>query len=312
MSFKKISIAGGGVLGSQIAYQAAYCGFEVSIWLRSEASIGRAKPKVDALYDTYKDLINLMNTPEGKSKDVWSNGISTLENFNVAECLKANEEALSRISYETDMAKAFADTDLIIESVVEETQQKIDFYEAAAKVMPEKTIIVTNSSTMLPSTFAKYTGRPEKYLTLHFCTGIWKANITEVMSHAGTDPKYHQALEDFSRQIKMIPVPVRKEQPGYVMNSMLVPWLCSSLLLWATEVSDIHSIDLTWEVCTGGVGPFKFLDMVGLMTPYALFTSYEGAEDPSTPNGAVVVRLREMIDANKLGLQTGEGFYKYN
>ena len=58
MGYKKVVVAGGGVLGSQIAYQAAYCGFDVTIWLRSEASIGRAQPKIDNLYEEYKKMID--------------------------------------------------------------------------------------------------------------------------------------------------------------------------------------------------------------------------------------------------------------
>ena len=60
MSFKKVVVAGGGVLGSQIAFQAAYCGFDVTIWLRSEGSIGRTQPKIDKLLDTYRDEIEGM------------------------------------------------------------------------------------------------------------------------------------------------------------------------------------------------------------------------------------------------------------
>ncbi len=312
MEFKKIVIAGGGVLGSQIAYQAAYCGFEVVMWLRSEGSIGRTKPKVDALHKTYIDALNLMNSPEGKLKGNWSSGLSSFEDFDYDKCIKANDQALSKITYELDMNKAFADADLIIESVVEETQQKIEFYKQAAKHIPEKTVLVTNSSTLLPSTFAEYTGRPEKYLAFHFCTGIWMANVAEVMAHDATDMKYYDSMVEFAKAINMIPIYVRKEQPGYVMNSLLVPFLVSGMQLWATGVSDVESIDNTWKVCFGGYGPFQILDMVGLMTPLAIVSSLPDANDPSTANGQIIIKLKEMIAANKLGLQTGEGFYKYN
>ena len=66
MNFKKVTVIGGGVLGSQIAYQTAYCGFDITIWMRSESSITRTQPKIDALHQTYIDTLNLMNTPEGK------------------------------------------------------------------------------------------------------------------------------------------------------------------------------------------------------------------------------------------------------
>ena len=60
MAYKKVVVAGGGVLGSQIAFQSAYCGFDVTIWLRSESSIGRTQPKIDKLKDTYLAEIEAM------------------------------------------------------------------------------------------------------------------------------------------------------------------------------------------------------------------------------------------------------------
>lgn len=67
MKIKNVVVAGGGVLGSQIAFQAAYCGFHVTIWLRSEGSIGRTQPKLDSLKQVYIDTINKMATPEGQT-----------------------------------------------------------------------------------------------------------------------------------------------------------------------------------------------------------------------------------------------------
>ena len=71
------------------------------------------------------------------------------------------DKAYEGLIYELDMAKAMADADLVIESLSEDPKAKIEFYQAMAPLLPEKTVVVTNSSTMLPSTFASYTGRPE-------------------------------------------------------------------------------------------------------------------------------------------------------
>ena len=68
MKLKNVVVAGGGVLGSQIAFQAAYCGFNVTIWLRSEGSIGRTQPKLDKLKEDYIASIKKMASPEGKTK----------------------------------------------------------------------------------------------------------------------------------------------------------------------------------------------------------------------------------------------------
>ena len=85
--------------------------------------------------------------------------------------------------------KALADADVVIEAMAEDPKAKIAIYTDMKDLLPEKTVLLTNSSTLLPSTFASYTGRPEKYLALHFANTIWKNNTAEVMGHPGTDPE---------------------------------------------------------------------------------------------------------------------------
>ena len=88
MEIKNVVVIGGGVLGSQIAYQAAYCGFDVTIWLRSEGSIGRCQPKLDHLKEVYHDTITLMDSDEGKTPQNWAMGISDYEDFDKDKCLE--------------------------------------------------------------------------------------------------------------------------------------------------------------------------------------------------------------------------------
>ena len=153
MEIKNVVVIGGGVLGSQIAFQSAYCGYDVTIWLRSEGSIGRCKPKLDNLKKVYEETIEKMDTPEGKVKGVWAVGIADLETFNKKECLEKVEKAYSSIKLTTSLKDALKDADLVIESMAENVEEKIEFYKKAAPLMPEKTILVTNSSSLLPSKF---------------------------------------------------------------------------------------------------------------------------------------------------------------
>ena len=153
-----IVVAGGGVLGSQIAFQIAYKGFDVTIWLRSEGSIGRTQPKLDNLKQVYIDTINLMATPEGKTPANWARGIADYDTFNKEACLAKAEKAYANIKLELDLAKAVKDADLVIESMAENIDEKKAFYKSLSPLLLEKTVLVTNSSTMLPSKFAEYTG----------------------------------------------------------------------------------------------------------------------------------------------------------
>ena len=312
---RNVVVAGGGVLGSQIAYQAAYCGFNVTIWLRSEGSIGRTQPKLDHLKQVYAETIEKMATPEGKNFQDWARGIAGQDSFDKEQCLANSEKAYAGIKLETDMKKAVEDADLIIESMAENMEDKIAFYQKLAPLLPEKTIIVTNSSTLLPSKLAKYTGRPEKFLSLHFANSIWKNNTAEVMAQSKTDPKYFDEIMQFAQDIRMIALPVRKEKSGYLLNSMLVPLLFSGLDLYVNGISDPESIDKAWELGTGAPkGPFRILDTVGLTTAHNIVKMYLKVPSFLAPYNfkGMDKMLKEYIAAGKLGMASGEGFYKYN
>lgn len=315
MKFNRIVVAGGGVLGSQIAFQTAFCGFDVTIWLRSEGSITRTQPKLDHLKEVYIDTIHKMATPEGQTPNTWARGIAEYDTFDEEECLAKVEKAYSSIKLELDMKKAVEDADLIIESMAENEEEKIAFYKNLAPLLPEKTIIATNSSTLLPSKFAKYTGRPEKYLSLHFANSIWKNNMTEVMAQGKTDGRYFEQIMEFAQEIRMIPLPVRKEKSGYLLNSMLVPLLFSGMDLYVNGVSDPESIDKAWTLGTGAPkGPFQILDTVGLTTAYNIVRMYVKIPSFLAPYNfkGMEKMLKKYIDEGKLGMSSGEGFYKYN
>ena len=318
MAYKKVVVAGGGVLGSQIAFQSAYCGFDVTIWLRSESSIGRTQPKIDKLKDTYLAAIEAMS----QDTKAWCAGIADSDHFDKDACIAKTLAAYENLKLELDLTKACENADLVIESMTENVQDKITFYEKLAPVLPDKTVIATNSSTLLPSQFAKYTGRPNKYLSLHFANSIWKNNTAEIMAQNQTEQKYFDEVMEFGNQIRMISLPVKKEKNGYLLNSMLVPFLLSGLDLYVSGVSDPQSIDIAWTRGTGAPkGPFQIFDTVGLTTAYNIVMQYQkvpGLFSPLLKKMMMPYNFKKMaevlkkyIDEGKLGMSSGEGFYKY-
>jgi len=316
MKFQKVTLIGGGVLGSQIAYQSAYKGFDVTVYLRSEASVERAKPKFERLRGIYLADLEAtkarIGTPGPYSRGLIEDwGSVTVEKID--EYKKAAEDAFGAIRYVTDLAEAVKDADLVIEALAEDPKQKIEFYTQMAPLLPEKTVVATNSSTLLPSMFRDYTGRPEKYLALHFANEIWKNNTGEVMGHDSTDPEAYEAVAAFAEEIGMVPLCLHKEQPGYLLNSMLVPFLSAAEALYADDVADPETIDKCWMLATGAPsGPFRILDVVGLVTAYNIVIMNPQASDPTSTQGKIAARLKEYIDAGKTGINAGEGFYKYN
>ena len=286
MDFKNITVAGSGVLGYQIAFQTAYHGFKVTVYDISDEVLEKAKSKFTALSEAYQK--DLHATPEQL------------------------ESTFKNLSYTSDLAEAVKDADLLIEAVPEDPDIKVDFYHKLSQVAPEKTVFATNSSTLLPSQFAEATGRPSQFVALHFANEIWKHNTGEVMRHPETSQEVFDSVIKFAKAIGMVALPINKEQPGYIVNSLLVPLLGAAVNLWVNEVADVETIDKTWMVATGApTGPFGILDVVGINTAYNINKmEAEKTQDPLKIK-AVEKLKQDYIDQGKLGVLSGEGFYKY-
>ena len=283
MTITNVTVLGTGVLGSQIAFQIAYSGFAVTAYDISEELLDAAQRRFDWLASRYER--DVAGAADGAAR-----------------------EALGRLRSSSDLAAAVADADLVIEAVPEQLALKRSVYGELAAVAPAKTIFATNSSTLLPSDIADATGRPERFLALHFANEIWSHNTAEIMGHPGTDPAVVAELVSFAREIGMVPIELHKEQPGYVLNSLLVPFLDAALALLVDGVADPETVDATWRIATGAPsGPFQILDAIGMTTPYNI-----SAARPDAKSQAVAAYLKEhYIDAGKLGRDSGEGFYSY-
>ena len=243
MEIKNVTIAGAGTLGSQIAWQTAFKGFNVTVYDAFDKGLEAGK----ASHKQYAELfITSRDTPQDEI-----------------------DRTFSRLTYTTDLAEAVKNADIISESVPEDIEIKKSFYRELANLAPDKTIFTTNTSTTLPSDYANDTGRPEKFLALHFANLIWDHNIGEVMGHAGTDPQIFDRVVKFAEEIGMVPIPIHKEQNGYVINTLLIPFLSAGFNLLYNGVADVESIDKTWMIGTGApAGPCAIMDIIGMQTIY--------------------------------------------
>ncbi len=319
MRFNKVVIIGGGVLGTQIGLMSAYTGHDTTLWLRSEGSVGRTQPKVEqysaSMIADLEAAKQLVGNPMGAF--LYPRGLIRSWEGCTAEGIDeliatAKKNFAELFHLELDLAKALEDADIVIEAMAENPEQKIEMYGKMKDLIPEKTILCTNSSTLLPSMFAEYTGRPEKYCALHFANTIWKNNTGEVMGHPGTDPEVYKQVVAFADEINMVPLQLHKEQPGYILNSMLVPFLTAAQALWANEVADPETIDLTWRLATSApAGPFQILDIVGLTTAYNINQMKPEAQVEGTLTWKMGQMLKEKIDKGETGVTAGKGFYDY-
>ena len=277
-----VTVLGTGVLGSQIAYQTAYSRLDVVAYDINEKALTAAKKRFTRLAATYKEQIK--GAAEGRA-----------------------DAALKRITLQTDLGRAVAEADLVIEAIPENVELKRDIYRKIGHLAPEKTIFATNTSTLLPSDLMGSTGRPERFLSLHFANQIWIHNTAEVMGTSKTDPDVYRMIVAFASEIGMVPIELKKEHPRYVLNSLLTSWLDDALGLLVDGVAEPETVDKTWRIATGApMGPFQILDMVGLNTVYNIDAA--GNEEQRR----LAQFLKEnYIDKGKLGADSGEGFYSY-
>lgn len=281
---KNVTVAGAGVLGTQIAYQAAFAGFNVTSWDISDDALEEAKKRFDRLDANY--LRDVEGTTEEDTK-----------------------AAQSRLTLTSDLEEAVKDADLIIEAVPEKLDIKKDFWGKVAKAAPEKTIFTTNTSTLLPSDFRDATGRPEKFLAFHFANKLWNFRIAEVMPHDGTDEEATNAVFEYAKEMQMDPMRLKREQPGYILNTLLVPLLEAAQTLWITDVADPEDIDKNWKTATGSPqGPFESMDVIGLRTVSTIALTKENENVKKF--GEYV--MENMVEKGKVGVESNEGFFRYD
>lgn len=319
MEFKNISLLGGGVLGAQIALMNAYTGHDTTIWMRSESSIERTKPRLERyrtlMIQALEDARKLIGNPMGAylyPKGLIRNWAEISDEKITALITEAQKNLNEKIHLELDLHKALKGADIVIETMSEDPKAKSEIYKKISGILDEKTILCTNSSTLLPSQFAEDTGRPEKYMALHFANEIWRFNTAECMGHAGTDPKVYDAVVRYAEEINMVPIKLHKEQPAYILNSLLVPLLSAAQSLWGKGVADPETIDMTWRLATGApAGPFQIIDVVGLETVYNILLINPDTKDPNSLNHKIASLIKEKIDKGETGVNAGKGFYNY-
>ncbi|MFH8470729.1 3-hydroxyacyl-CoA dehydrogenase [Streptomyces sp. NPDC017991] len=284
LEINKVSVLGAGVLGTQIAFQTAYSGLPVVVYDVSDEALAKSEAHMTELAQLYKQD-GVVGADDGRT-----------------------DAAFTRLSFTTDLAGAASEADLVIEAVPELLDVKRRLYTDLAKAAPGHTIFATNSSTLLPSDLKEFTGRPDRFLAIHYANLIWKRNLVEIMGTADTDPAVVAAAVSFAETTGMIPIEIKKEQAGYILNSLGVPFLFAAGKLWASGVADPKTIDRAWKIGSlAPQGPFEALDIIGLTTTYNIASN---SEDPGVREFAAALK-EQYIDEGKLGTMTGEGFYKY-
>ncbi|GAA6129992.1 3-hydroxyacyl-CoA dehydrogenase [Halopseudomonas sabulinigri] len=282
-----ISVLGAGVLGGQIAWHSAFKGKRVVV------------------YDLFEDALDRCKVAHQQYAQIYAQDLGAGQH--------SLNEAHARLTYTSDLAEGVRQADLVIEAVPEIPTVKTSLYQAMAPLLQAHTLLATNSSTLLPRDFAAATGRPDRYCALHFAIMIWHMNLAEIMAHEGTSDETLSAVTEFAIDIGMVPIPVSKEQNGYVLNTWLVALLQAAQTLITNGVATPEIVDRTYMIVNRGcaMGPCGIMDVVGMKTCYDILQHW-GTElnDEQMQRNASYIKAH-FLDRGQLGLQSGSGYYTY-
>lgn len=285
---KKVLILGAGAMGQQIGFVCAMHGYRVTYYDISDEILKVSMKRVEKLGSAYF-------VPMGRI---------TVEQL---------KEIMGRISATSDPAEAARDADIVSESVIEDPQIKASVFAQFNKLCPERTIFTTNTSLLMPSKFAAETGRPEKFLALHF-HDLRANNVVDVMPHPGTDPAVTELVRQFAVSIGQIAIMLRRESNGYVFNAILSSICTAAMTLVTSGVASIEDVDRAWMgVMRMPLGPFGMMDQMGLKTVWHV-NDYWARNPQEIPANQIQVNadfLKEYVDRGELGAVTRKGFYTY-
>lgn len=282
---KKVLCVGAGSMGQQISLQCALHGYTVALHARKEESLKKAM----AVIQRYaKKMVD-----DGKISQ------------------EKADNALHKIKVTNQRELAAEEADLMIESIPEVPAQKAETFRVFGSLCPPRTIFATNTSMLLPSMFAETSGRPDKFIAMHFHTYVWSSNVVDIMLHAKTSDETLNIARAFALRIGQIPIVLKKETSGYLFNAMMSSLNTTALCLASNEIASVKDIDLAWRaIMKMSIGPFGMMDHIGLDTIWEIINYWaDEKNDEKMRSGADYVR--KYVDENKLGVKSGEGFYKY-
>jgi 3-hydroxybutyryl-CoA dehydrogenase len=283
---KRILIVGSGTMGVQIGIQSAMHGYQVNIFVRNPE-------KNDIVWDNIKKRTDWIVRRGVISREV-------------------ADQMLKRIYTTNDAADAAEDTDFLSESVPEIPSLKKELFEKFNKLCPDHTIFTTNTSTLLPSTLAESTGRPGRFLAVHFNNPVFITKTVDIMGHPDTSKEVLDITIEFSRRIGLLPIILEKEQPGYIINTLLGGLMGRALELVANGVATPQQVDKCWmSNMKIGIGIFGIMDNNGIDVGWELREKYALSSGDKQAIAVYKYLKTNFIDKGHLGRKTGQGFYKY-
>src|SRR5690554_44990 len=280
---KKVAVIGAGTMGNGIAHVFAQFGYEVSLVDISQDSLDRGMATIE------KNLDRMVSKDKISAED--------------------KAATLGRLKTFTSTEEGVKTADLIVEAATENESLKFKIFEQLDKAAKPEAILATNTSSISITKIAAVTSRPDKVIGMHFMNPVPVMKLVEIIRGYSTSDEVTSLIMETSKSLKKTPVEVN-DYPGFVANRILMPMINEAIYTLFESVAGVEEIDTVMKLgMTHPMGPLQLADFIGLDVCLSILrVLHEGfGADKYAPCPLLV----NMVTAGKLGVKSGEGFYKY-
>jgi 3-hydroxybutyryl-CoA dehydrogenase len=280
---KKIAVIGAGTMGNGIAHVFAQKGFQVHLIDTQTAALDKALATIE------KNLDRQINK-----------GILSAED---------KSATLQRIANFTSIELGVVDVDLVIEAATENSEIKKSIFKQMDQFAKADCILATNTSSISIGQLAEVTNRPAKVIGMHFMNPVPVMKLVEIINGAITNQATTDAIVALTTTLDKIPCVV-KDAPGFIANRILMPMINEAIHAFSEGISDAQTIDQIMKLgMAHPMGPLQLADYIGLdVCKNILDIMHAGFENDKYAPCPLLVN---MVKEGKLGVKSGEGFYKY-
>jgi 3-hydroxybutyryl-CoA dehydrogenase len=283
MTIKNVAVIGAGTMGNGIAHVFAQNNFSVNLIDVSQNQLDKALGTINK------------NLDRQVSKNIISEEIKS--------------KTISNISTFTSVKDGVAKSDLVVEAATENEGLKLKIFKELDEAAPADCILATNTSSISITKIASVTKRPSQVIGMHFMNPVPVMKLVEVINGYATGKEVSKTIINLSKQIGKIPCEVN-DYPGFVANRILMPMINEAIYSLYEGVAGVEEIDTVMKLgMAHPMGPLQLADFIGLDVCYSILKVLQ--DGFGNPKYAPCPLLANMVSANKLGIKTGEGFYKY-
>ncbi|MCD6544461.1 MAG: 3-hydroxybutyryl-CoA dehydrogenase [Flavobacteriaceae bacterium] len=280
----KIAVIGAGTMGNGIAHVFAQNGYEVSLIDISQNALEKAMATIT------KNLDRLISK-EKITQDVKD---KTLQNMRIY----------------TSIAEGVQNADLIVEAATENLDLKLKIFKQIDKKAPKDAILASNTSSISITKIAAVTSRPDKVIGMHFMNPVPIMKLVEIIRGYSTSDKVTNIIMDLSKKLNKVPVEVN-DYPGFIANRILMPMINEAIYSLYEGVAGVYEIDTVMKLgMAHPMGPLQLADFIGLDVCLSILNVLH--DGFGNPKYAPCPLLVNMVNAGKLGVKSGEGFYDYS